>query len=338
VSTGKKIAVLAVVCLVAASVFAAIVTNFGSFPAENKEVPHERKWGIYSLDLETEKTELVYSSADELSRVRLNNAGDTLVFYRQIAINNDNQCVVEGSPVNVCDEICSISVDGEDYRRLTYNEYWDLSPVWSTDDSQIIFLSFRETLDIYAMDADGSNVHEVYDSGFHDSDIHCLGGKVVFTRNSQIWMMNEDGTDAVQVTDPLRAGEWGNSVLPFGDYDPNLSPDGTKIVFERMVDDETVHGNYNMYVINVDGTEETAITDTGYTHGLPVWSHSGEQIVYLVSAIGNEGQYDIYIVNSDGTENHNITPEYFPPGFLCYNPIFSNDDSKILFVGEWYSD
>jgi len=177
-----------------------------------------------------------------------------------------------------------------------------------------------------------------YDSGFHDSDLHCSDGKLAFTRNSQIWMMDEGGTDLAQVTDPPRAGEWGNAVLPFGDYDPNLSPDGNRIVFERLVNDETTHGNYNIYLINVYGTEETAITDTGYSQGLPIWSHSGEQIVFAVGAIGNEGKYDIYLMNSDGSENRNITPEYFPADFLCHHPIFSKDDSKLFFVGEWYSD
>ena len=297
---------------------------------------HEKKWGIYVLDLDNEETELVYSSADTISRIRLSNAGDMLVFSQQI--DNGSECVVEGSPVNLCEEICSVRVDGGDFRRLTYNRFWDLVPCWSADDSQIFFLSFRENLDIFRMDSDGGNSAVVYDSGFHDSDLHCSDGKIVFTRNSQIWMINEDGTGLFQVTDPPRADEWGNAVLPFGDYDPNLSPDGSKIVFERLVNDETTHGNYNIYVISVDGSEETAITDTGYTQGLPVWSHSGKQIVYMVSAIGNEGKYDIYLMNSDGTENRNITPDIFPQDFLCHDPIFAKDDSKIFFVGEWYSD
>jgi Tol biopolymer transport system component len=332
----KEIVLSAIVILAVALVFAILVMNYGSILLEDKEVPHKDKWGIYVLDLKTEKTELVYSSANKISRIRLNNAGDRLVFSQQI--DNGSECVVEGSPINLCEEICSISVDGNGFRRLTDNEFWDLVPCWSSDDSQIAFLSFRETLDIFMMDADGSNIIVVYDSGFHDSDLHYSNGKIVFTRNSQIWMIDEDGTEAIQVTDPSRAGEWGNAVLPFGDYDPNLSPDGNRIVFERLVDDEISHGNYNIYVINLDGSGETAITDTGYTQGLPVWSNSGERIVYLVGAIGNEGKYDIYIMNSDGSENRNITPEYFPADFLCHDPIFSKDDSKIFFIGEWYSD
>jgi hypothetical protein len=332
----KKIAILAAVCVIVALFFVAFITKNQSPLSENREVPHEDTWGIYVLDLETEKTELVYSSANTISRIRLNNAGDRLVFSQQID-RDGIECAAEGSPINLCKEICSVSVDGEDYRRLTDNEFCDLVPCWSSGDTQIFFLSFRDTMEIFVMDADGGNMREFYDSGVHDSDLHCSGGKLAFTRDSQIWIMDEDGANLAQVTEPPRAGEWGNAVLPFGDYDPNLSPDGNRIVFERMVDDETTHGNYNIYVINVDGSVEAALTDTGYTQGLPVWSHSGEQIVYMVSAIGNDGKYDIYLMNADGSENRNTTPSYFPADFLCHDPIFSEDDSKIFFVGEWYN-
>ena len=70
--------------LVAAFVFVMLVMNYGSFPLNDREVLHEDKWGIYVLDLQTEKTELLYSSANKLSRIRLNNAGDKLVFSQQI--------------------------------------------------------------------------------------------------------------------------------------------------------------------------------------------------------------------------------------------------------------
>ncbi|MGD2066799.1 MAG: hypothetical protein PVI43_06495, partial [Candidatus Bathyarchaeota archaeon] len=261
-SDATKFVIIGAIGLVFTIVFAVVIIDNPLPPSENKEVPHEGKWGIYVLDLETENTQLVYSSAEKISRIRLNNAGNQLVFYHEVG--NSNEPPAEGSIINPCEEICSINVDGTNYRRLTYNESFDLVPCWSTDDSKIFFLSFRETLDIFVMDADGGNIQEVYDSGDHDSDLHCLGGKLAFTRDSQIWIMNEDGTGLAQVTDPPRAGEEGNAVFPFGDYDPNLSPDGSRIVFERLDDDATTHGNYNLYVINTDGSGETAVTDTGY--------------------------------------------------------------------------
>ena len=78
------------------------------------------------------------------------------------------------------------------------------------------------------------------------------------------------------------------------------------------------------------------MTSNGYTQGIVDWSHSGDRLVYMVSAIGSQGVYDLYMMNSDGTENRNITPDYFPAQFLCYTPQFSLDDSAIYFVGEWW--
>ena len=91
-------------------------------------------------------------------------------------------------------------------------------------------------------------------------------------------------------------------------------------------------------MVNVDGSNETALTSSRYTQGIASWSHSDEKIVYMVSAIGDDGVYDIYMMNADGSEQTNITPDYFPTEFLCYNPIFSIDDSKVFFVGEWFLD
>ena len=80
----KKIVLSEIVILVAALVFVILVMNYGSILSGDKELPHEDKWGIYVLDLKTEKTELLYSSANKISRIRLDNAGDQLVFFQQI--------------------------------------------------------------------------------------------------------------------------------------------------------------------------------------------------------------------------------------------------------------
>ncbi len=287
-------------------------------------VPQEGRWGIYALDLETQNVELLYSSALEISTLRLNNLGEILLFSHKIGGEEFERF-----------EICTISIAGGGFTRLTDNIFWDLYPVWSPDSSQIAFLSFRQDdLDIYIMNSTGSNQHLLYDSGFHDADIDWQGDKIVFTANSRIWIMNSDGTQPLQVTEPPRAGQWGNANLPFGDYDPRLSPDGSWIVFERLEGDDSPHGNYNLFMVNPDGSGETRLTDTGYAQGLASWSHSGDKLVYIVSAIGEAGQFDIYMMNADGTENHSITPGYFPSLFLIHEAIFSVDDSRIFFIGE----
>jgi Tol biopolymer transport system component len=291
-----------------------------------KSVPHVGKWGIYALDLATEKVELIFSSDSNISNLSLSKSGNTFAFSQKFGGGEDEN-----------EEICTVDTDGGNFHRLTDNSFMDVYPVWSSDDSEIAFLSWRDNdLDIYLMDNSGANVAKLYDSGKHDADISWEGSHIVFTSNSRIWMMRDDGTQVTQITDPPNAGQWGNANLPFGDYDPRLDRNGDKIVFERLEDDSSPHGNYNIYVINSDGSGETRLTATGYSQGLANWSNSADKIVYIVAAIGSEGKYDIYMMNSNGTDTRNITPSYFPATFLCDRPVFSKDDSKIFFIGQWW--
>ncbi len=52
---------------------------------ENKELIQENKYGIYALDLENQETELIYSLDHKISKIRLNNVGDKLVFAMDLA-------------------------------------------------------------------------------------------------------------------------------------------------------------------------------------------------------------------------------------------------------------
>lgn len=297
-------------------------------PEPAKTVPHEGRWGIYKLNLSTQDVSLVYSSDDQIfgSSLCPDSAGAKFVFAQKF-----------GDTLDASYEICTVDIDGGNFTRLTNNSYMDVYPTWSPDESRVLFLSWRNTdLDIYIMNADGDSVRLFYNSGSHDGDIDWAADIVVFTTGSRIWKMSGEGADATQVTDPPRAGEWGNANLPFGDYDPKLDRDGAKIVFERLEDDVSAHGNYNIFVIDSNGTGETRLTDDGYSQGLPDWSHAGDKIIYTVAAINDVGVYDLYLMNADGSNNHSVTPAYFPSQFLCHAATFSPDDAHIYFVGEWY--
>ncbi len=297
-------------------------------PQSVAPLPHEARWGIYSLDLTTQEVELYYSSPNEITKLCVNPTMDRFAFSQQVGGDADENR-----------EIYSLGVDGQDFQRLTDNHFLDTYPAWSPDGSQIVYLAWPDsTLDIYIMEADGSQSRKFYDSGYHDADIDWVNDLMAFTRNSQIWVINSDGSGTRQLTDPPRAGEWGNSNLPFGDYDPRISPDGSKIVFERMVDDRSPHGNYDLFTINIDGTNLTNITNTGLTQGLANWSPSGTQIAYIITGIDDVGKYDVYIINPDGTENRNITPVSFPPQFLIHWVTFSDNDTLLYFIGEWWSE
>ena|GEM_PF-867312 len=291
-------------------------------------VPHEGTYGIYVLNLGTEDVRLVYSTPRgiQTSSLRLDASGSRLLFAQKVDGDSNEHF-----------ELCTVGTDGSGFRRLTNNSYWDVYPAWSSDNTRIAFLSFRHSdLDIYVMNADGTGDTLLYDSGSHDGDVDWVGSSIVFTSGFRIWRMHDDGTSAAPVTDPENAGQWGNANLPIGDYDPKLSPDGTKVVFERLEDPSTTHGRYNLFIVDTSGAGETRLTSNGYAQGLPSWSHSGTRLVYVVAAIEEGGAYDIYTMNADGTDNRNVTPDYFPSGFLCHASAFAPGDSEVFFIGQWW--
>ncbi|MFC1879004.1 TolB family protein, partial [Chloroflexota bacterium] len=292
------------------------------------QLPQGERWGIYSLNLTTNEVVVIHSSPYEITNLRLNPTLDKFAFSQKVAGNTNEDT-----------EVFTLGINGRDLQRLTNNRFLDSYPAWSPDGSQIAYLTWPGlTLDIYIMASDGSQSRQLYDSGSHDADIDWVNNFVVFTRKSQIWVMNSDGSQARKLTDPPRAGEWGNANLPYGDYDPRICPDGSKVVFERMVNDKSPHGNYDLFTIDMEGNNLTKITDSGFTQGLANWSPSGTRIAYIVTAIDDIGQYDIYIINPDGTENRNVTPASFPMQFLIHGVTFSGDDTLLYFIGEWWSE
>jgi TolB protein len=304
-----------------------LACDLGSLARPAASLPHEGRWGIYSLDLASQDVALLYSSPEEIDKLDVNSAGDRMAFARKAG----------GAELRNF-EIFTVRIDGTEEQRLTKNAYLDTYPAWSPDDAQIAYLSQpAATLDIYLMQADGGQPRLLYDSGGHDADIDWVEDRIVFTRDSRIWIMSSGGADARPLTDPPRAGEQGNANLPFGDYDPRLSPDGAQVVFERLMNDESPHGNYDLFTIRADGSNLRRLTNTGYSQGLAGWSPAGDLLVYIVTAANGAGQFDAYTILPDGSGNRSVTPGSFPPEFLIHAAVFSNNGSILYFIGEWWS-
>jgi Tol biopolymer transport system component len=75
--------------------------------------------------------------------------------------------------------------------------------------------------------------------------------------------------------------------------EPVWSPDGRKIAFQ-----EQVNGNYEIFVINANGTGTRQLTTVAYDNTDPAWSPSGRQIAFLTT---RDGGSDIYVMNVDGS-------------------------------------
>jgi Tol biopolymer transport system component len=134
-------------------------------------------------------------------------------------------------------------------------------------------------------------------------------GRVAFSSDADgdwdIWTMNPDGTDMVNLTS---ADETGDG---WTDTQPSWSPDGTRIAFT------STRGSGDMsdiYVMLADGTEITQVTTDSSPDLAPDWSPDGTRLVFWSEreseSPGGTDDGDIYVVDVDGSNEQNITDDF----------------------------
>ena len=131
--------------------------------------------------------------------------------------------------------------------------------------------------------------------------------------NSEIYVVNVDGTGLLRLTDD-----------PGLDVDPAWSPDGKRIAFAS---DRA--GNLDIYVMDADGSNPVRRTSTGLNSS-PAWSPDGTKIAF--SSL-REGQYGIYVMDLDG-DWENPTLVGYDRGANAY-PAWSPDGKRIAFMSDW---
>ncbi|MEO1527772.1 MAG: M28 family peptidase [Planctomycetota bacterium] len=199
-------------------------------------------------------------------------------------------------------------VDGT-YRRLTETLGYDAEASYSPDGKQIVFASNRAAyakeklserekqllevdksyfIDLYIMDADGSNVRQLtdvpgYDGGpFFSAD----GSRICWRRFSEdgltaeIFTMKTDGSDVKPLTS-IGAMSWAPYFHPSGDY----------LIFTT---NKHGFGNFELYCVRADGNgEPVRVTYTDGFDGLPVFLPEGERIAWTSNR--SEKRSQIYL-------------------------------------------
>ena len=84
-------------------------------------------------------------------------------------------------------------------------------------------------------------------------------------------------------------------------------------------------GNFEIYVMNADGTEQTRVTNNAASDTRPAFSPDGSKIAFTSTRDGN---WEIYVMNADGTGQTRLTQN----AFADWDPAFNHDGSKIAFV------
>lgn len=105
--------------------------------------------------------------------------------------------------------------------------------------------------------------------------------------------------------------------------EPQISPDGKKIVYVRRFADPMTDRRYsNLWVVNSDGTDHRSITTGNHSDASPRWSPDGTRIAYLSDA---DGRQQIYLRWMDSGQTARITNLEQTPEAIAWSP-----DGKML--------
>ena len=173
-----------------------------------------------------------------------------------------------GEPENVPD-LYTMNLDGSGLTKIVENlTVPDYGPHWSLMGNLISFVSYMDGAPaIYTINPDGSALTRISgeDVTLFNAAISPSGNQFVFVvkldaeQISKLFLydVNDPESGLFQLTDEASSEDL-----------PNWAPDGTKIVF-NLIHDRT----YDIWLVNVDGSGLTALTDDEYLNLFPdIWT------------------------------------------------------------------
>jgi TolB protein len=233
-------------------------------------------------------------------------------------------------------DLFTIRPDGTELVDLTNtSDNSEFGPAWSADGTKLAFSAVSPSpFRIYVMNADGTGRTQVGQNGpleyFYAPKWSPDGSKLVFncevfTRleppraDDDICVMNADGSARVNLT--------GDITEPA--FDPEFSPDGTKIAFSTFTCQGINDCSNSISVMNSDGSEKVKLaTDASVlAQAAPSWSPDGSWIAFATRSSVPPAISDVYVMRPDGSGRAQLT---FTG--TAGEPAWSPDGTRIAFV------
>lgn len=219
---------------------------------------------------------------------------------------------------------------GSAIRQVTSSPLSEYHPAFSPDGRSLMYIQLeRESLDAAAKTKtpatqfmwlyDLSRGTQTQYAEGSSSDFAPDSKKVVFTRNNretgntELWMLELDaGQEILIASDKNR-----------GFLDPAVSPDGSRIAFVSGSTDRDrekgTPGNFDIFLINIDGSGLTQLTFHPGDDILPRWAPDGRAIYFLSQRGSRERVWNIW--KMDLRVDHFLTPGSERPAEIEVRPL-----------------
>jgi TolB protein len=219
------------------------------------------------------------------------------------------------------DDVWTANADGSHQRRLTRGRGPEFDPSWSPDGSQIAYRDSRHGSnrndEIYVMNADGSHRRNVTRSPENEwSPSWSPDGGSIAYYSGQLYAMRPDGRRARAVT------------RVEGEY-PAWSPDGRRLAFMSAQPDARGRDpNYDVVVVNRNGSGVRRLTYWPGEDGWPAWSPDGKRIAFSTTHGDHAGDFALYVMNADGSGKRPVVTSR-----SAAFPVWSPDGKTIMVSG-----
>ena len=203
----------------------------------------------------------------------------------------DSSKIVFSSNSGGNSDIYSINSDGTELRKLTDDPLPDLSPVFSADGKEIIFVrDIYGKTKLYKMNANGGESRPITQkAGYEMSPTLSRDGKtLLFSGDRQDGKSKGLDIFSLDLADP----EVEKILMsrPLHDVSAVFSPDGTKVAFASEGD-----GNWEIYVMNSDGTGLYRLTRNKADDSSPTFSADGKSLIFSSNRDGKFALYEIQL-------------------------------------------
>lgn len=254
------------------------------------------------------QTDLVIVPVDGSDLIRLT---DSRMIEGDAEWSSDGTRVVFTGATGRMNDLFVVNIDGSGLVNITNTpEIGEGDASWSPDSRRIVFSAGTwtvykrptgtsraiDTMNIYTMNADGSDLRQLTDdsSKNYDPKFSRDGRSIAFASSRaglpEIYVVNADGSNPRRITES-----------PEGIYcdQPSWSPGGVQIAYTR-------HEGHlsDIYVSNADASRAFQITDTPEIESEPAWSPSGIWIAFC-SQLRSAAQ--VYRVRPNGQDTVRIT-------------------------------